>query len=218
MLTRVPELEGMTDKESVLEFNAFCYRYLKKIGYDVVIEILHREGINRGRIIELGSGGCHLSIEILKSGGDYHIIALDISEEMTRIAIRNMRGVKGINCVVGDVCAIPFLDNSFDAAVSFASLHHWDCNPASVFQEVNRVVKEKGVIVIYDLKRDKRLLSFLKMIPSKKMQELFYASVHAAYTADEIKGFLKKYSFSYHWRVHEATMTIGIVGRKYLNE
>lgn len=212
MRIRVPEKEGMIDKNEVLEFDRYCYRYLKKIGYETVVNVLHKYGISSGKIIDLGSGAGHLSIEISKSGGDYDIFAIDISREMTEKAISNIGKIKRINCVIADLHNIPFPDDSFDVAVSFASLHHWN-DPASILKEVNRVVKNNGMVIIYDLKRDKKNLTFLNMLPSEKIKELLYASVHAAYKVNEIREILNLNLFSHNWQICENTMTIGVIGR-----
>lgn len=212
MQSRVPEAQGMTDNESVSEFNSYCRRYLKKIGYDMVVSDLRNSGFMTGRVIDLGGGCGHLSIAIAESMPQCSVISLDISDGMTAVAKRNVARLERIDCVTADLHAIPFPDNYFDAAVSFASLHHW-AEPETIFQEVNRVVKADGIIIIQDLKRDKKICSLLPMIPSGTMRDLFLASVRASYTYAEVKQMLSLSPLSCGWATNESAMTIGIFGR-----
>jgi len=211
MTARIPEEEVMTDVKSVAEFNAFCQRYLGKIGYQVVVETLRNHQVRKGKVADLGSGCGHLSMAIRRSNTDLEMTALDLSQEMTAEAKKNVAAVGGITCVVADISALAESDDTYNAAVSFASLHHWR-DPHRIFCEAQRVVKPGGLIVLYDLKRDAAILNILKMIPSRKLQELLRASVQASYTVDEVKALLAENAFSRNWKVHEHAMTLGIIG------
>ena len=47
---------------------------------------------------------------------------------------------------------MPFADGSFDLVISYASLHHWR-QPAAVINEIMRVLKENGRVIIRDNRR-----------------------------------------------------------------
>lgn len=49
--------------------------------------------------------------------------------------------------VIGDMCRLPFKDNSFDCAVANHSIEHTD-KPREMLSEARRVLKNKGLLLI----------------------------------------------------------------------
>lgn len=86
---------------------------------------------------------------------------------------------------------MPFGDGKFDAVVSSGSLHHWE-DPVRVFDEITRVTKAGGRVII----RDSRRLSALSL--SGLMASLigltlppdfcvhYWSSIRSSYTPDEV--------------------------------
>ncbi|PIP41322.1 hypothetical protein CO110_05190 [Candidatus Desantisbacteria bacterium CG_4_9_14_3_um_filter_40_11] len=217
MYERIPEKEGMMNPEEVKEYNLLSHRYLARLGYNKVIDSLSNRGILKGKIIDLGTGSGWLAIELAKKNNDYQIIGVDLSKEMLAVAKQNLttslNNNSNISFINADVKYLPFRNDSFDAGISYASLHHWGGNLLEIFKEVSRVVKDKGIIVIHDLKRDKKNLLFLRAIPSKIMRKFLDDSVRASYIPSEIKGILSKDTITSNWVVVENTMGLGIEGR-----
>ena len=93
--------------------------------------------------------------------------------------------------------ALPFADNTFDLVISYASLHHW-FDPVAVFNEVERVTKESGCVIIRDNKRVYRnpfLKAFIKgmcLFMNKRHRENWPKALMASYTIDEIKDIISK--------------------------
>jgi len=214
---RIPEEEGMMNSEEVREYNLLSHRYLTRLGYNEVIKSLFNRGILRGKIIDLGTGSGWLSIELAKRNNGYQIVGVDLSKGMLALAKQNVEtssnNYSNISFIEGDVKYLPFRNDSFDAAISYASLHHWSGDLLGIFKEIYRVVKDEGVVVIHDLKRDKKNLLFIKTIPSKIMRKLLENSVRASYTPFEIKEILSRDTITSNWKVVENTMGLGIEGR-----
>ena len=106
-----------------------------------------------GRVLEIGPGPGHLSTKLARMAPGLRIVGLDISLDMARRARSRALRAGVANRValrVGDVSALPFLDRSFDLAVSTFSLHHWE-DPTAGLAEVFRVLRPGGVLLVYDV-------------------------------------------------------------------
>ncbi|MFA6098456.1 MAG: class I SAM-dependent methyltransferase [Patescibacteria group bacterium] len=103
---------------------------------------------NGSLILELGCGTRADSMEIAKSGKVS--IATDISIQALRNA-RDLAGKYGVlnrmKFILAEAEKLPFADNSFDGAMMAASFHHLE-NPAIGLQEMKRVVKNNGYIIL----------------------------------------------------------------------
>ena len=73
-------------------------------------------------------------------------IGMDISEEMVTIC-----QTRGFNVVHGDILKIPFADNSVDACISIAVIHHLTTRAERIagIRELIRITKPGGKILIY---------------------------------------------------------------------
>jgi ubiquinone/menaquinone biosynthesis C-methylase UbiE len=117
---------------------------------------------------------------------------------MKKIAEKNAYeyGLKNrINCVISDATKkFPFENEKFDAVFTNGSLHEWK-DPLSVFNEINRVLKQNGRFYISDLKRNLNFLIklFLKLsIKKKSMKKGLITSIQASYLQKEIMYILVK--------------------------
>jgi ubiquinone/menaquinone biosynthesis C-methylase UbiE len=105
--------------------------------------------ITEGICIDLGSGPAPLAIALAKIT-DLKIYALDISEEMYKLAKENIKAEglsKRITPIVGDVQALPFDDNFADLLVSRGSLFFWE-DKVKAFKEIYRTLKPSGMTYI----------------------------------------------------------------------
>ncbi|VUT23948.1 MAG: hypothetical protein MOIL_00257 [Candidatus Methanolliviera sp. GoM_oil] len=111
----------------------------------VARQIVERCKIKKGICIDVGSGPAPLAIALAKIT-DLKIHALDISEEMCRLAEKNVEteGLsKKITTVTSDVHDMPFLDNFADLIVSRGSVFFWE-DKVGAFKEIYRVLKPNG--------------------------------------------------------------------------
>jgi len=128
-------------------YNAFIKRLLSKSETKIALTIIQR--IEKGILIDIGSGTGFLSIEIAKRAPDLKIYGIDLSKKMVEIATRNARDIKNVQFKLSNATSLPFEDESIDFIVSTGSFHHWQ-NPVKVFNECYRVLKSNREAWIYD--------------------------------------------------------------------
>ena len=107
-----------------------------------------------GKVLEVGSGPGRLAVRLAREAPGMTLTGVDISDAMVERAARRAAEGAGLTervlFEVGDVGALPFADQEFDAVVSTLSLHHWP-DPARGLSEIHRVLKPGGGARIYDL-------------------------------------------------------------------
>jgi len=95
-------------------------------------------------ILDLGCGRGEFLDGVSKITSCY-IRGVDISPKM--IDICNKRNIPNSSFIVGEAEKIPYKDNSFDKVFCLNSFHHYP-NPDTVVEEMLRVLKEDGTIII----------------------------------------------------------------------
>ncbi|MFH1564081.1 MAG: class I SAM-dependent methyltransferase [Nitrospirota bacterium] len=93
------------------------------------------------KILELGCGTGEYTLRLAKTGSK--IIAIDISLPLINQAKQKIKATN-VNFVIADAENLPFKDNTFDAVVGNAVLHHLDLD--SALEEMKRVLKTGGKI------------------------------------------------------------------------
>jgi SAM-dependent methyltransferase len=73
------------------------------------------------------------------------LVAVEPSEEMVR-----QRPSTSASCVRAVAEALPFGDQSFDAALAILTVHHWGPRLAEGLRELRRVARERVVIMTWD--------------------------------------------------------------------
>lgn len=118
-----------------------------------------------GRVLDLGCGrGPFISILKENLKGYKEIIGIDTNEEMLKIAKENHteENIKFLNI---DGNSMDFEDNSFDVVCISNSLHHVP-NQKEILDEMNRVLKSKGLFIIQEMfcdNQSKKQLSHVKL-------------------------------------------------------
>jgi SAM-dependent methyltransferase len=99
-----------------------------------------------GLVLDVGCGTGQLGSAIASEG--YDVFGVDLSASM--VARARERGLTGT--FAGVTTALPFADNSFDLALTVATLHHLETpeRVAMTVQEMGRVVKRGGFVVLWD--------------------------------------------------------------------
>lgn len=114
--------------------------------YDVIANHIKEEfKTSKGICIDVGAGPAPLSIALAKITM-HNIYAMDISEEMCRIAKLNISKVNMENRIIpveGDVQCIPFDDEFADLVISRGSMFFWK-DLKSGFKEIYRILKPGG--------------------------------------------------------------------------
>jgi SAM-dependent methyltransferase len=97
------------------------------------------------RVVDV-AGGVGTYASLISRERDVTIVGVDISEGVT--ATRNQDEVL-VESVVGDMEALPFEDESFDAAMFIAALHHVP-DPLPALREAFRVLKPRGRLFAFE--------------------------------------------------------------------
>lgn len=111
--------------------------------YSVLVDEIQKS--ESGKILDVGCGNGNLFTFL--PDGKYELYGVDFSENMISEAKKNC-SVKA-SFIVGDAEKLPFDDDTFDILVCNASFHHY-IHPDAVLEEMHRVLKDGGKLVIGD--------------------------------------------------------------------
>ena len=113
--------------------------------------------LKKGRILDIGMGGCGCMTFFLARRG-FDVIGIDRSPRAIHVSRKDAKKKRfrgSFEAKLADAENLPFPDNEFDAVFSYHSMHHMD-NAEKVIDEMCRVCKKKGLILISDLHEEGR--------------------------------------------------------------
>ncbi len=129
-------------------------KLFKKYGYDIPKArnfILSKAMLNKGRMLEVGTGKGHLAIVLAKKGFKFTSIDLDRkAQRMAKISLKDLRLDEFAVLKIMNAEKLSFPNNYFDSVISVNFIHHAK-NPSKCIKEMVRVSREK--LVIADLNR-----------------------------------------------------------------
>jgi ubiquinone/menaquinone biosynthesis C-methylase UbiE len=102
-------------------------------------------------LLDFGCGPGTITVGLAAAVAPGTVVGIDIEPSMIERAsgLAVERGVTNVRFELANVYALPFPDNSFDAAFSRSVLEHL-ARPVDALQEVRRVLKPGGVIGVRD--------------------------------------------------------------------
>jgi len=105
--------------------------------------------MSRDRVLDLGSGLCWASYLLAKHGCKVVSIDFNLDDVVRLRAGSTLSRNTGVHFerVAGDISRLPFASHSFDAVHCSAVLHHVPNSVGKVIREVNRVLKNDGIMV-----------------------------------------------------------------------
>jgi len=211
-IPRKSSFQGIVDPEAVEEYDRvsrmpqfwLLKSFVKKLEIYTV----------EGSITDVGCGSGILLGLIAKEWSTIKLVGVDISKEMLERARANFEssGLGGrAEFKEGSSDRLPFEDQTQDFVVSTLSLHHW-ADPESAFNEIHRVLKPGGKMLVLDLRRDARRVFFwlvwfaqnvafriIGLVALRRVNEPT-GSLLASYTSQEITDIMSKASFS-NWKI-----------------
>lgn len=198
-LTRKVSLEGIEDPEAVKAYDRISqmpqFAFIRRM----FVNELKRHNPT-GTIVDVGCGPGYLIAVIAKKIPQAHIVGVDISEEMLSTASKNLSSLgfgEKVEFRKGESQSLPFENASVDNVVSTLSLHHWS-DPKRAFQEIHRVLKPGGQLLVLDMRRDPRRFFYWLIVLATRVIPVFLGtqalkrineplgSVLASYTPSEL--------------------------------
>ena len=115
-------------------------------------------------VLDVGTGtGVFLPYLLKKVGGNGRIVAIDIAEEMLKIAVsKNIDG--RVDYLCADVCDIPGGDESFDSVVCYSSFPHFQ-DKSRALSEIYRVTGSGGRLFICHTSSRRQINEIHRQIP-----------------------------------------------------
>ncbi|WP_421919569.1 class I SAM-dependent methyltransferase [Marinifilum sp.] len=167
------------DKEWAEGYYKRNRRNIKKVGKRLANH-LKTIGFNEGTILDVGCGFAAVAVEIAKAFPKAKIVGLDLADPLLDIGNKiiveeNLKDQ--ITLLKGNAHNLKFENSSFDVVINSFLLHIVE-HPTQMLNEIDRVVKTNGVILITDLRR-----GFLAYFINK---------LKTAYTKEEASVILKE--------------------------
>lgn len=106
------------------------------------------------RVLEICAGTGYLARLVARAHPGVEIDALDLSPEMLAVGRRRAKaeGLARVTFVVGDVCALPFPDDHFDAVLASYGLHELSTAVRTgAIDEAARVLRPGGRLLVVDI-------------------------------------------------------------------
>ncbi len=191
MLKRVLEPEVMDTEEDAMEYNSIANDEVNKL---FIEEVIASASDIAKTIVDLGTGPAHIPILLAQKNPDYEITGVELAESMITIAKQNINNAgmaKKIKLIKEDIKSTTLENSSFDIVISNSCIHHIH-NPIELLSEAKRLVSRGGVIYFKDLLRPQTLEELEAIVvryasnDTDYQRELFYNSLHAALTLDEL--------------------------------
>ncbi|AFY93804.1 class I SAM-dependent methyltransferase [Chamaesiphon minutus] len=152
------------------------------------------------KVLDLGTGTARIPILMCQQRPQYLFTAIDLAQSMLIIGHRNVEEAKltqRIRLERVDSKRMPYPDLEFDLVISNSLVHHLP-EPLSFFQEIKRLIKPDGAILIRDLIRPENDRIVNELVAKfggdydDRQQQLFQDSLKAALTLTEVQELIDR--------------------------
>ena len=216
-MNRIVEPEVMDTQEAAEAYDAMEHGEVDQAFVDRVIAL----GADTGHFLDVGTGPAQIPILLAQYCPNIHITAIDLSAEMLKIAKRHVSDAgltDRITLERVDAKTLPYPDNTFDGLISNSIVHHIH-DSLRALQEMGRVTRPKGAVLIRDLIRPETpadAQAFVDLYAADDtpyQQQLYYDSFLAAFTIAEVNAMLTQMdlpgavvvqSTDRHWSIERA--------------
>jgi SAM-dependent methyltransferase len=203
MLARRLEPEVMDTAEDARDYDGMDHRAVNRLFVEDFLAFASQHSMIFSRrnedhlpcLLDVGTGTAQIPIELLRHQAACEIIAIDLAEEMLKLARQNIERAgcqAAIRVELVDAKQMPYSDAQFDAVISNSIVHHIP-NPRDVLTEMVRVLKPGGPLFVRDLLRPQTAEDVEHLVATYAGQEnghsqqLFRDSLHAALSWNELR-------------------------------
>lgn len=135
---------------------------------------------------------------------------IDLTPKMIEVA--KSKNLDNTEFVVGDAENLPFKNNSFDIIINSQSFHHYP-NPQNFFNEVSRVLKPNGKLILRDNTSAKWVLWIMNNIELPLANLIGHGDVKA-HSLDEVREYCKISNLKVEKLEHRFPHRLHLVARK----
>lgn len=217
MMERILEPEVMDTAEAAEAYDAMAHGEVDNAFVERVVAL----GAKTGHFLDVGTGPAQIPILLAQRCPDIHLTAIDLSEEMLKIAKRHVAAAElaeRITLEHVDAKTLPYPDNTFDGLISNSIVHHIH-DSLRALKEMSRVVKPGGLVLIRDLVRPETPEAAQVFVDkyaaedTPYQQQLYYDSFLASFTIAEVNEMLAQMdlpgavvvqSTDRHWSIERA--------------
>ena len=193
-MNRIVEPEVMDTAEAAAAYDAMEHGEVDQAFVDRVVAL----GASTGHFLDVGTGPAQIPILLAQRCPNIRITAIDLSEEMLKIAKRHVTNAgltDRITLERVDAKTLPYPDNTFDGLISNSIVHHIH-DAMEALKEMGRVMRPKGTVLIRDLIRPETPADAQVFVDkyaagdTPYQQKLYYDSFLAAFTIAEVNQML----------------------------
>jgi ubiquinone/menaquinone biosynthesis C-methylase UbiE len=194
-MERIPEPEIMGAEEEAKVYNVADFSGVNQAFANRVLDLVPQPS---GVLLDLGCGPGDILMRIHTMAPKFFLIGVDGSHAMIALAVKRIReqGCQNlIHFVQGDAKKINFSPNSLDVVISNSLVHHL-LDPCSFWEELRRVCKPGGILLIRDLSRPPTPEAAWDIVEKNSgtepqlLKDLFFHSLGASFTVAEIREHL----------------------------
>ena len=179
---------------------------------EIAQELVSR--LNRGRLLDIGTGPGLLLKEIYSINPKLDLFGLDISKEMIKRAERNLNGID-VKLWTGSIQSSGYEDDFFDLVTCSGSFYLWD-HPITCLDEIHRLLKSGKRACLFETHRDvdfdlvnKRLRINLKgenLIRRILTPWFFHQQLKMTFDLDEIIHIIQQSKFRNSYQIGEVIL------------
>ena len=147
------KMKGAWGNFETIVYNAVVVPALEEI-YDTLLEeFIPVDYLEPGmRLLDSGCGGGHLLATMAQRFPELQMTGIDLSDRMVERSGRVTANFSNVTVRQGNALELPFEPETFDMAISMASIKHWPDQQQGV-SEMRRVLKPGGRFMIMEADR-----------------------------------------------------------------
>ena len=186
---------------------AGIYKMCRK-DYPKILEEIRKKPFET--LLDAGCGTAPMVSLLSEEYPNAHFTGLDLTPEMIKQA--QGKNLANAEFVVGDCEAMPFADESFDIVINSQSFHHYP-DPQAFFNEVSRVLKPGGMLVLRDNTGAKPVMWFVNHVELPLANLLGHGDVKA-HTLEEVSKYCSLAGLTVEKLEHQKGFRLHLVARK----